>query len=114
MEYPSNQTNAPRTNTMALVSLVTGILGLIGVLPLIGSIIAIVTGNMAKKEIETNPGMYSGEGMARGGQILGWIGVVLGALACCGFLVFLIFFGGLAALGLSTETGLLLPALMAF
>lgn len=106
--YPQS---APRNNTMAIVSLVLGILGLIGVLPVIGSIIAIITGNMAMKEIAANPAAFTGDGMARGGQILGWIGLGLWALGC-------VCFFALLALGLIpaffipfTETSWTVPAL---
>lgn len=87
MEQPTFQP-AQTTSTMAIVSLILGILGLVGVLPIIGSIGAIITGNMAQKEIAASPGRYSGEGMARGGTILGWVGVGLGALACCAGVLF--------------------------
>ncbi len=82
----------PATHFLAILSLVLSILGLLPVLPLIGSIAGIVTGTIAKKEIRSQPETYSGEGAAKAGVTLGWIGVGLGVLAlllvCAGLLFF--------------------------
>lgn len=79
---PAPQTSTGPTNSMALISLIAGILGFT-VFPVLGSIVAIITGNMAKKEIAESAGAQSGEGLAKAGVILGWIGVVLGVLGIC-------------------------------
>jgi Domain of unknown function (DUF4190) len=103
-----------QTHTMAIVSLIFGILGLVGVCPGLGSIIALVTGNMAKGDIQRDPARYSGDGLAKGGIILGWIGV---GLAVCGLCVGVIwlFTGGLAVvlgiMGASQSSGSWLPLL---
>ncbi len=81
------------THSLAIVSLVLSILGLFPpVLPLVGSIAAVITGMMARKEILARPDLYSGEGTARAGIILGWIGIGLALAACLvavlGFLFF--------------------------
>ena len=88
--------NAPvrQNSTLAIISLVAGILGWT-LLPFLGSIAAIITGHMARKEIRRNPAL-AGDGMAVGGLILGWSSVVLWIL---GILMFVLFFGGLAWLG---------------
>lgn len=86
------QTQAPGTHTLAIVSLVLSILGLVGVLPLVGSIGGIVSGNIARKEILANPDLHSGEGMARAGVVLGWVGVGLALLVCVLIVVGLLFF----------------------
>ncbi len=92
--------NAPRqTSTLAVVSLVFGILGWI-LLPWIGSLVAIVTGHMARKEIRNGGGRLDGDGLAVGGLILGWASVVLWVL---GALVIVLFFGGLAWLGFANR-----------
>ena len=75
---------APPNSTMAIVSLVAGILGLT-LFPLLGSIVALVTAQMAKREIEESGGTIGGENLARIGMILGWIGLALGLCFCCIF-----------------------------
>jgi hypothetical protein len=69
---------------MAIVSLIAGIASFV-FLPLIGAIVAIITGNNARKEIAASNGMQSGDGMAKVGVILGWVNLVLSALCVCGF-----------------------------
>ena len=59
-----------RSSTMALVSLIAGIAGWT-VLPFLGSIVAIITGHMAKSEINRSGGTVTGGGMATIGLILG-------------------------------------------
>lgn len=87
--YPSSE---PLPNsTTAIVSLITGILG-VTFLPVIGSIIALITGYMAKKEISESHGALAGTGMATAGIILGWIGIALLCLFACIFVGGLIFF----------------------
>ena len=87
--------NAPRqTSTLAVVSLVSGILGWI-VLPWIGSLVAIVTGHLARGEIRRSPGALDGDGMAVAGLVLGY---AMFALTLLGLVLLLLFFGGLAAL----------------
>ncbi len=78
-------------STLSILSLVLGILGLIFVLPLVGPIGAIVSGNMALKQIRENPGSVpnNNEGLARAGVILGWIGVGITLMAVLGLLLFL-------------------------
>jgi hypothetical protein len=98
-QYPapySNPQPVPQTHTMAIVSLIFGILGLMGGCPLVGAIIAVVTGNIAQREIHANPAAYTGDGLAKAGIILGWVGlglmliglalaVVFGFLGFCPF-----------------------------
>ena len=78
-------TQPVQNSSTAIISLIAGILGLT-LLPLIGSIVAIITGMMAKKEIRTaqnNGTLIGGDGMATAGLVLGWVGLVLGAFVCC-------------------------------
>lgn len=92
MNTPVNeQTTAyrPPMHVLAIVSLVLSISGLMPVLPVVGSIGGIVTGMIARKEIRAAPGHYAGDGAARAGIILGWIGLALGVLAVCGILLFI-------------------------
>lgn len=78
-------------NTMAVVSLVAGICGLT-VLFFIGSIVAVITGMMAKKEIARTG--EEGSSFATWGVILGWIGIGLGVL---GGLFFVLVWGTMFA-----------------
>ena len=71
-------------STMAVVSLVAGILGLT-ILPTLGSIVAVITGMMARREIRDSAGTLGGDGMATAGLVMGWIGIGLGILGCCIF-----------------------------
>ncbi len=86
------------THTMAIVSLIFGILGLVGVCPGLGAIIALVTGNMARGDIRRNPTLYTGDGLAQGGIILGWIGIALMVCGLCVAVVWIFGMGGLAML----------------
>lgn len=83
-----------QTNIWAVVSLICGILGL-SIVPLLGSIIAIITGHMACKDIQLQPDRYDGKGLAIVGLVLGYVVVVGSILAVLGVMLF---FGGLAAL----------------
>jgi len=84
---------APQASTTAVISLVTGIAAYV-VLPVIGAIIAIIAGHMARKEIRESQGRLTGDGMALAGLILGYIHLV------AGFCIVGIFvFGILAAIG---------------
>ena len=62
------QVASAKTNGYAIASLVLSLLGLCG----LGSILAIVFGNMAKKEIAISG--EGGAGLAKAGVIIGWIG----------------------------------------
>jgi Domain of unknown function (DUF4190) len=73
----------PTTHTLAVVSLVLSILGLLPILPVVGAIGGIVTGMIARKEIRARKDLYSGEGTAKAGIILGWIGLGLAVLLVC-------------------------------
>jgi len=83
-----------QTNTLAIVSLVSGILGWT-LLPWLGSIVAIITGHMARAEIRRNLDTMEGDGLAIGGLVLGWTMI---ALSLIGLLLVVLFFGGLAML----------------
>lgn len=85
--YPPSRPN----NTMAVVSLVSGIVGLT-LIPFIGSIVAVITGHMARKQIAQTG--EEGGGLATGGLVTGWIGVALGAIV---IVVVILFFGIFAA-----------------
>ncbi len=83
-----------QTNNLAIISLISGILGWT-VLPWLGSIVAIVTGHMARAEIARNQETMEGDGLAVGGLVLGWSMLVLSFI---GLMLVILFFGGIAVL----------------
>lgn len=87
-------TPARQTNSLAVVSLVCGILGWT-LLPFLGSIVAIVCGHMARSEIRRNPQTQEGDGLAVAGLVLGYLVIALSVLAV---VAVILFFGGLAAI----------------
>jgi hypothetical protein len=102
MNTPLKQTSA-----LAVTSLVCGVLGWTFA-PWLGSIVAIVTGHLARAEIRREPDTREGDGLALAGLILGWASVLLSLLAALVAVLLIVFvFGGLAAfmafLGLSGQ-----------
>ncbi len=71
-----------QTNSLAIVSLVAGIVSYF-LLPVIGAVTAIITGGIAKRQIRESAGRMKGKGMANWGIILGWINVGLGLVVVC-------------------------------
>lgn len=80
-------------STMALASLILGILGWT-IIPTIGSIAAIITGHMAKNEIKNSMGALGGNGMATAGLVLGYANVAI-------ILCFCVIVIGMLALGMT-------------
>lgn len=78
---------APPTHPRAVPVLVLGILSLVLCTPL--GVVAWILANGALKQIDANPGAYSGRGMVQAGKILGIIGVALIVFA---FLIVIIVF----------------------
>ena len=75
-----NVANIKWTPGKATASLVLGILGMIiPFLSIVLSILAIVFGTGAKREIDASSGSLGGRGLATAGVILGWVGVVIWA-----------------------------------
>lgn len=85
-----------QTNSLAVISLVSGIASYF-IVPLLGAIVAIITGNMAKKEIRQSGGRMTGEGLAKWGVILGWVNIGFALIGIC-FLV--LAFAGVVSLPL--------------
>jgi uncharacterized membrane protein len=69
------------TSTLAIVSLISGILGFI-LLPIICSIVALITGYQARKETRAVPPQATGDGLATAGIIMGYIQMALFVIAC--------------------------------
>ena len=93
---PPGWTGAPpsavrSTNSLSIVSLVFGCAQFV-VCPVIGAVVAVVTGHISRGQIKrTNE---QGAGMALAGLILGYIGIALTVLVLAGGLVFVVGFSG--------------------
>lgn len=89
--------NAPvqTTSSLAIASLVSGILGWT-LLPVIGSLVAVVTGHMARAEIRRAGGTLGGDGLAVAGLVLGWLAIATAVAVALMIVVAIVFFGGLA------------------
>ncbi len=84
-----------------MVSLVAGILGL-SVFWGLGSLVAVITGTMALREITAQPSVVGGTRTARVGLVLGWVGIGLTTLIVCAFCAFFLLL--VPALGLISRT----------
>ncbi|WP_048896376.1 DUF4190 domain-containing protein [Mycolicibacterium conceptionense] len=81
-QYPGQPVHYPaavKSNSLALTSLITAIVSFF-FCPFILSIAAIVTGQIAKKQIAESNGTQSGEGQAKWGVILGIVSLIVGAI----------------------------------
>ena len=92
---PSPPGQRPETSLLAIISLVAGILGVFGafVAPVLASIVAIITGHIARSRIAREPDRLTGDGVALVGLILGYIGIAMSVLA-------LLFLGSMFAIGI--------------
>ena len=65
-------------------------MGILGwtLIPIVGAIIAVITGHIAKKDIRQSNGLLGGDGIATAGLILGYSNLVLGLCACLALLLF--------------------------
>ena len=90
-DYPA-AAGQSRTSGYAIASLVLGIVGLVAV-PFVASILAIVFGGSARREIAADPSLKGGE-YARAGVIVGWVGI---GLAVAGVVIGLLLFAALSA-----------------
>lgn len=86
-----------QTSGLAVASLVSGILGWT-ILPWLGSIVAIVTGHIARGEVRRAPERLEGSGLALAGLILGYSMLVLTVL---GLVLLFFVLGGLVWLGIN-------------
>ncbi|WP_199098685.1 DUF4190 domain-containing protein [Dyella sp. ASV21] len=85
------------TNALAIVSLVFGILSWC-MLPLVGALVAIVCGHLARGEIRRAPlGAQEGDALAVVGMVLGYVQLACMALATLFFVAALVFGLGLGA-----------------
>lgn len=84
---PGGKTPGSRRATTALVLAIAGLV----VCPFVLSLMGIVLGRRAQKEIEAEGPPYTGRGNANAAVVVGWVGLVLGVL-----LAVLVLAGGLA------------------
>jgi hypothetical protein len=91
--YQANNYVVLPSSTLAIVSLIAGILGF-GPLPIIGSLVAIFTGYSARKDTRAIPPRASGDGMATAGIVMGWIQFVLMGVGICCFVAYFLFVVG--------------------
>jgi hypothetical protein len=69
--------SATETNALAIVSLVFGVIGWT-LMPLIGNVVAIICGHIARGQIRQSGGSQQGDGLALAGLILGYLGLAVG------------------------------------
>lgn len=81
----------PAPSVLAVVSLISGILGLF----FFGSLIAVICGHIARANIRDSAGTQTGDGMAIAGLILGYFGLAMTLL----FFLFFFVIGALGAAG---------------
>jgi hypothetical protein len=75
------------TSTLAIISLIAGIMGWVGFVG-IGPIVAVITGHMAKREIDRSQGMLTGGSLATAGLVLGYVNLALSIIGLCLVVVF--------------------------
>ncbi len=81
-----------QTSSLAIASLVSGILGWT-LVPFIGTLVAIITGHMARAGIRRSNGQLDGDGLAVAGLVLGWVSAALWVVA---IVIIFTILGGLA------------------
>jgi len=111
-QTPSGGVQGLPTSNMALVSLIAGILGL-SIFPILGSIVAVITGQMARREIRESAGTLGGDGLATAGLVMGWIGIALAVLGLCIGGVFFAVPFCIAIFAAASEASSALPLLLA-
>ena len=84
-EFPANV--PPPTSSLSTTSMIMGVLGWT-LVPIVGGIIAIITGHMAKKEIRQSSGLLGGNGIATTGLVLGYSNLALGLCICLALILF--------------------------
>ena len=105
MQQGRNPIQPLTTCPWAIISLISAILSYF-MLPLVGAVLAIIAGYIAKKEIRNSQGQIGGDSLATWGLVLGWISIALGLIVACLVLLVLtgaIGLGGVALCGPWTE-----------
>ena len=85
--YIASQTFAPaQTNTLAIVALVSGVAGLFLLVPVLGPLVALATGYIARRQITAR--RQGGRRLADAGVVLGWAGLALTGAVICALVLF--------------------------
>jgi hypothetical protein len=96
--YYSPPATGPQNSGLAIASLIASILG-VTMLPTVGSIVGLVLGYLARNQIRDSGGTIGGEGLAKAGIIVGWVGLGINACIIITALVLGIGIPGLAICG---------------
>jgi hypothetical protein len=67
----------PKTAGVAIASLIFGILGLTCLLPLVGSVLAVIFGIIALNKVKDSSGTLRGQGQAVAGIVLGGVSLIM-------------------------------------
>ena len=86
--------NVLPTSTLAIVSMVAGILGFT-IFPVVATVVAIITGYMARNETRAIPPTAAGDGLATAGIIMGYVQIGLIVIGICCFAAYFVFVAGL-------------------
>jgi len=105
---------SPDTHPLALLSLICGILAWVA-FPILGSLVAIVSGHAALKQLKRSTPDQTGETLAKAGLIMGWLQIGLIVLITASYVGLILLAGALGvmgivalvALGLALAAGLL-------
>ena len=96
--YYAPPATGPDNSGMAIASLVASILG-VTIMPTVGSIVGLILGYLARNQIRDSGGTIGGEGLAKAGIIIGWVGIGLAVIYICIFVAMLVL--GLSIPGLA-------------
>ncbi len=91
-ELAARELQDVRESTLAIVSLVAAIAGW-SFLPVIGGVIAIITGHLAKNEIRESEGRLRGDGLVTAALVIGYACVGIFAVILMTAIIGAIFFG---------------------
>lgn len=75
-ETPGYYLSPEKNSLLSIIALISGIFG-ITLFPLTGSVVAVIAGRLAKREIDESGGTLGGYHIAQTGLILGWVGLAL-------------------------------------
>ncbi|MPM45734.1 hypothetical protein SDC9_92425 [bioreactor metagenome] len=87
VEWQQAPLSPKQDSSLAIASLISGLVGWTFI-PVLGAIVAVILGHLAKKEIRDSGGRLSGDGMALAGLILGYVQIgllVLGTICVLAF-----------------------------